>query len=56
MIAYDCPARGEVVRITEEAAIAHQRAAGLQRGHRYLSDAEALEDFLTVHWAWAEPA
>lgn len=39
-------------RISEKTAIAVQRSSGMQaKGFVYESDAEAIEDFMIVHWA-----
>lgn len=41
-----------IVRVPVADAIRQQREAATVRGVVYGSDAEALQDFLTVHWAW----
>lgn len=40
------------VSITREEAIIAQRKAAATYEHIYDSDEEALNDFMTVHWAW----
>lgn len=45
------------IRITEAEAITRQRSSALStREFNYESDDRALDDFMTVHWAWREPA
>ena len=45
--------RGKVarMRICEAEAVRRQREVAATKSYDYVSDAEALEDFLTVHWA-----
>lgn len=46
---------GEViVTITLEEAVARQRAAAASSrpDFSYASDQEALDDFMSIHWAW----
>lgn len=50
MIAYNEPGEGRPVVITEEEAISRQKAA--HPNYVYYDDAQALEDFMIVHWAW----
>ena len=38
------------MRVRIETAIAHTRANAAKKGYEYKSDAEALEDFITVNW------
>lgn len=45
---------GEVKCITEAEAVAYQRKAGRLRNYEYQSDADALDDFMVVHWAWKQ--
>lgn len=40
--------------LSEADAIAEQRRAGRERNFNYASDADALTDFLVIHWAWIE--
>ena len=40
------------VRCTVEDAIARSKAVAERRGFVHANDADALSDFLTVHWAW----
>lgn len=50
-----CEREGDVVRSCSVVeAVARQRAAAARHGHWYVTDEEALEDFLVVHWAWIE--
>lgn len=59
VVAYAEPGPGgedTIVRVPVADAIRRQREAAAVRGVVYGSDAEALQDFLTVHWAWIEPA
>ena len=39
------------MRISEAEAVRRQREVAATKNYEYASDAEALEDFLTVHWA-----
>ena len=41
-------------RITREEAISAQKMAGEAKGYTYANDKMALEDFMTIHWAWKE--
>lgn len=58
MIVYEEPGeKGEVVRVT----LTPERAVDIMRGsamkakdYTYASDADALDDFMVVHWAWEE--
>jgi hypothetical protein len=43
-----------VMSCTQEEAIERQKAAALSKGYVYTSDEKALEDFMTVHWAWTQ--
>jgi hypothetical protein len=43
-----------VMSCTQEEAIERQKAAALSKGYVYVSDEEALEDFMVVHWAWTQ--
>lgn len=46
---------GKVVRVerTTEEAIAYQKAAAAAlKDFQYESDQQALDDYVTVHWAW----
>lgn len=58
MIVYDEPDwewGGTIrVRITREEAITRQKKAAALKGYTYPSDEDALQDFMTVHWAWEE--
>ena len=38
-------------RVPEDTAVLYQRELGTQKGYTYPSDAAALDDFITVHWA-----
>lgn len=38
------------LRVRIETAIAQRKAFAALKGHVYKSDAEALEDFITVNW------
>jgi len=51
MIFYNEPNDIEV-SITREEAIDRQKAAAAQKGCVYEDDAEALHDFIRIHWAW----
>ena len=42
------------VKISEQEAIEVQRNSALHKSYAYASDAEALADFMTVHWAFFE--
>jgi hypothetical protein len=44
------------IRVTAAEAIAQQRAtaASVRPDFSYESDEQALEDFITIHWAWWE--
>lgn len=42
--------------ISEEEAIARQKAIAEKRGYKYLSDDEALNDFIACNWAWRSEA
>lgn len=58
MIVYNTPdevGNNVVIRVTEDEAISLQKKAADRKGFIYDSDLDALEDFLTVHWAWREP-
>ena len=39
-------------RLKEEDAIAETKATALEKGHVYERDDMALEDFMSVHWAY----
>jgi hypothetical protein len=39
------------MRVSESTAIGHQRAVARQSNHEYGNDQDALDDFLSVHWA-----
>jgi len=57
VVVYECPIPGggtERTEISPEEAIKLQREAALQHGCCYVNDKEALEDFMTIHWAWKE--
>lgn len=46
---------GDVTRrVTVHWAVQNQRQSAELRGHTYVSDEVALEDFMVVHWAWFE--
>lgn len=38
--------------ITKDTAIKRQKLAAERTGHTYKNDDEALEDFMTIHYAW----
>jgi hypothetical protein len=38
-------------RVTKETAIKYQKKVALSHSYTYKSDKDALEDFLTIHWA-----
>lgn len=44
------------IRVNVAEAIAQQRAtaASVRPDFNYESDEQALEDFITIHWAWWE--
>jgi len=46
----------EPVFVTEEQAIAVSKHAARQHGKEYADDADALADFIAVHWAVTVPA
>lgn len=41
-----------VMEMKAERAIMEMKVMAGQRGFTYKSDAEALQDFMVVHWAW----
>ena len=41
-----------VREITVAEAIKHSKLAAQQRNYTYINDGDALEDFMTIHWAW----
>jgi hypothetical protein len=60
-IAYDEPVFDEetgehiktkIMGITEREAILRQHKTANSRGHYYNNDIEALQDFITINWAW----
>ena len=40
--------------ITIEEAVSRQRTAARRKNYEYESKELALDDFLTIHWAWVE--
>ena len=38
--------------ITHDEAVARQKVAAARRGYVYDTDTDALDDFMTIHWAW----
>ena len=38
--------------ITAKEAVARAKATAAKHGYTYDSDTDALEDFMTVNWAW----
>jgi hypothetical protein len=42
------------IRISEEDAIAEMKSYGKTQNREYQNDQEALQDFITLHWAWYE--
>lgn len=54
-VVYDDPdvnGRNIRERISVESAIAQAKEVAGRDGFVYKSDQEALDDFLTIHWAW----
>lgn len=57
MVIYDEPdsnGGNKRVEITEEEAIRRQKEAAKNKSFTYRNDNEALEDYITIHWAWKE--
>lgn len=55
MIVYETPNyldENRVHIISEEKAIKIMKDRALENGVSYISDEEALQDYLAVHWAW----
>ena len=42
------------VVLSVEEAIRRQAAHGMSMGYKYISQDEALEDFMALNWAWIE--
>lgn len=38
-------------RVAESTAVAIQKVIASSKGHTYANDTQALDDFMTVHWA-----
>lgn len=55
-VVWEEPVDGKIVRqeITIEEAVSRQRAAARRKNYEYESKELALDDFLTIHYAWVE--